>query len=296
MFMHIHLIILTEGLEDSTRIYYLPEERVSATQENFKGEWDLPSIVQPGYYYSLPIPFGSFTRTLFLIGGVGPADYGFSVRGGAFWENRVILNGTPLPDPIFHIIIMAPVEQEVVRYAILHRSALPIRYQGTSSVLEIETDRLKRFFKAGFPSASGQIAHNGFYVYSYGEWIPGDEYASASIMAGYGMADAIAYARRFPAFKVTPRDTFDLLLNQAQAGFSIKPIKSLNASFSIHYINILDRRTEESADGYLGMGNLNWGWKLVGCQVEFINRWGLISEAGSAFSKMGYIAGCVWTS
>jgi len=282
------LILIT----DTTSIYRLPEEKILATQENFRREWDLSSIVRPGYYSSLPVPFGSMTRVLFLTGGVGPADYGFSVRGGAFWENRVILNGTPLPDPIFHIIIMAPVEQEVVRYAVLHRSALPIRYQGTSSVLEIETDRLKRFFKAGFPSASGQITYDGFYVYSYGEWIPGDEYASASIMAGYGMVDAIAYARRFPAFKVTPRDTFDLSLTQAQAGFSIKPVGSLHASFSIHYINILDRRRKESADGYMGMGNLGWRWKMIGCQVEFINRWGLISEAGGAFSKMGYMAGC----
>ncbi len=129
-------------------------------------------------------------------------------------------------------------------------------------------------------------------MYSYGEWIPADEYASASIMAGYGMVDAIAYARRFPAFKITPRDTFDLLLNQAQAGFSIKPIKSLNTSFSIHYINILDRRTEETADGYLGMGNLDWRWNMVGCQVEFMGRWGLVSESGSTSSKAGHMAGC----
>ncbi|GEM_PF-1893358 len=285
-------ILICLLIKDTQQIYYLPEERVSATYENFSKEWDLSSIIRPGYYSSLPIPFGSFTRMLYMIGGVGPSNYGFSVRGGAFWENRVIINGIPLLDPIFHLIIMAPVEQEVVNYAILHRGALPIDYQGTSSILEIQTKKSYRYLKAGFPSASAQIASGGTFVYSYGEWIPMNDYFSASLMAGSGPLNAIAYIKGLSTLIQAPQDTIVLHLTQAQTGFSFEPTDNLRAAIDIHSLSIQDKKTGEMADGYMGLMNIDWKWQSGGCQAEVLRRWGVVSDIMPAFTRKGYIMGC----
>ncbi len=286
------LLILLNS-EDTSRIYYLPQERVSAVKENFRREWDLPSLIQTRYYSTLPIPMGSLTRMLYLTGGVGPADYGYSVRGGAFWENRIIVNGIPLPDPIFHLIIMAPIEQEAVNYMTLYRSTLPIRYQGTSSLLKIETDRKKGYVRAGFPSASLQIPFDNAYFYAYGEWIPFQEFSSASIMMGTDNADAIAYIRRFSIF-TTPTDTTyeDIDLIQGQTGVSLRPLNWINATLSLHHTLIWDDRDSDRADGSLLTSGISMDRSGWGCSARGMVRRGELSDMGSEFSRSGYRMGC----